>query len=285
MPAMQAIIVSLVPEKDRARSASLTTTVFAVVPIVAPLVGTTVAGTIGFGPVLMMDLLSFLLASLLLFPVPSVPGGSTLRSPVRSTWLAFRNDASTLLRYALAIEAIYFLLWGADEALALLILRGHFGPAVAGVYSAALGVGFVLASVMIPARFKRRPSTMIAVGAASGPVGAVAFVALVQFGPAAAFLPGVLLGVGNMALNIGATTVFQQEADTKVAGRLFAIQRAILNSMLTISYLVLPAVSVAGLGNGATFILFSVLMFVAVLVMTWFTNRRTPLMKEMHAHE
>ena len=273
MPAMQAIIVSTVPEEGRARGASLSSTLFAIVQVIAPIAGTGVAGTLGFQVVLAIDITSFLISALLLLPLPACPGVPSLRQPVRATWHAFRDHASRLLRAALATEAVFFLLWGADSALALLILENDFGQASAGAFATAMGVGWVVASMAIPARFKRRPVLMIAGGAACGPVAAIAFVALVPHGLLAAFLPGVLVGVGNLAVVIGATTIFQQEAGKEVAGRLFAVRRATLNSMLTLSYLLLPAVSAGGLGQKATLIVFSLLMFVAVQVLVRFVLR------------
>ncbi|MFF5052234.1 MFS transporter [Micromonospora sp. NPDC000663] len=275
MPAMQAIIVNTVPEEDRARSASRSTALFAIVQIAAPLAGTAIGGTLGFQVVLIIDILSFLLSALLLLPLAPCPGAPALRNAVRSTWHAFRDNASTLFRWTLGTEAVFFLLWGADAALALLILGDRFSTATAGLFSAAMGVGWVLASALIPARFKQQPIRMIAAGAACGPIAAIAFVALVPYGLAAAFLPGVLVGVGNLAVVIGATTIFQKEAGAEVAGRLFAVRRAVLNSMLTVSYLLLPGVAAAGFGKGPTLILFSILMFVAVQAMAWLTVRRT----------
>lgn len=275
MPAMQAVIVQTVPQEDRARSASQSTVLFAIVQIAAPLAGTAIGGTVGFRAVLIVDICSFLLSALLLLPLPACPGVPTLRHAVRSTWSAFRDNASTLLRWTLGTEAVFFLLWGADAALALLILEDRFETATAGTFAAAMGVGWVLASAVIPARLKQKPIRMIAWGAACGPIAAVAFVLLVPYGLLAAFLPGVLVGVGNLAVVIGATTVFQKEADQAVAGRLFAVRRAVLNSMLTVSYLLLPGVAAAGFGKGPTLILFSLLMFVAVQLMARLTARRT----------
>jgi MFS transporter, DHA3 family, macrolide efflux protein len=274
MPAMQAVIINLVPEDDRARSASLSTILIAGVAIIAPLAGTAVEGALGFQAVLIMDLVSFLLSAVLLVGLPSVPGVANLRNPARATWFAFRDHASRLLRSVVFVESVYFLLWGADSALALLILKDQFGPASAGTFATSLGAGWLLGSTLIPARFKRRTVMMITAGSACCLVGAVAFVLLVRFGLVAAFLPGVLDGIGNLALVLGATTVFQREAGTDVAGRLFAARRAILNLALAVSYILLPGVSAAGLGNKATMVLFAGLMFVAVQLMAGLLLRR-----------
>lgn len=267
MPAMQAVIINLVPEADRPRSASLSTTLFAGVAIIAPLAGTAIAGTLGFQTVLIIDLASFLISAVLLVSLRSVPGVANLRNPTFATWLAFRDHASRLLRSVLLVETIYFLLWGADSTLALLILKDQFGPATAGTFATALGTGWLLASALIPARLKNRAVMMMTGGSACGLVGAVAFVLLIRFGLAAAFLPGVLIGIGNLALIIGAATVFQREAGTEVAGRLFAIRRAMLNLALVASSILLPSVSAAGLGDKATLVLFAALMFIAVQLM------------------
>lgn len=273
MPAMQAVIINLVPEDDRSRSASLSTAMFAGVTIIAPLAGTAVAGTLGFKAVLIMDLASFLISAVLLVSLPSVPGVANLRNPTRATWLAFRDDASRLLRSVLFVESAYFLLLGADGALALLILKDQLGPATAGTFATAQGIGWLLATTLIPARFKKRAIMMITVGSTCDLIGAATFVLLVRFGLAAAFLPGVVAGIGNLAVIIGTATIFQREAGAEVAGRLFAIRRAMVNLALTVSYIMLPAVSAAGLGHKATLLLFSVLMFVAVQLMAWLLLR------------
>jgi MFS family permease len=275
MPAMQAIIVSVVPQEDRARSASQSTTMFAVVQMVAPLAGTGLAAAFGFPFVLLVDLISFLIAAMLLWPIPPVPGEPTLRHGARATWAAFRDHATTRMRWVLVAETAYFLLWGADTALALLILQESYGTAAAGMYSAAAGVGWVVGAALVARRFEGHPLGLMAGGAVCGLVGAGTFVALVGFGLLAAFPPGVVVGVGNLALVTGAAAVFLQEARSDVAGRLFAIRRASLNGMLTLSYLLLPGVSAGGLGNKATLILFSLLMPLAVLPLVAWTARHT----------
>lgn len=157
MPAMQAITVSIVPQAHRARSASLTTMAFSGSLMVAPLAGTAIAGTIGFQAVLLIDISTFVVAALLLSPLPPVPGTPTLRNAARSTWEAFRGHVTPRLRWFIGAEAVFFLLWGADSALALLILENEFGAARSGVFASGAGVGWVLASILLTTRFKERP--------------------------------------------------------------------------------------------------------------------------------
>lgn len=267
MPAMQAITVSIVPQSGRARSASLTTMAFSGSLMVAPLAGTAIAGTVGFHAVLLIDIASFLLAALLLLPLSPVPGAAGLRHAARSTWQAYREHVTPRLRWFIGAEAVFFLLWGADSALALLILENEFGAAQAGVFASGAGVGWVLASIVVTTRLKERPAPLIAVGALCGPVAAVGFVTMLPYGIVAAFFPCLLIGVGNLLVVTGASVVFQQESPPEATGRLFAVRRAVLNSSLAISYLMLPAVSAAWLGHQATLILFGFLMMAGVLTM------------------
>jgi hypothetical protein len=60
--------------------------------------------------------------------------------------------------------------------------------------------------------------------------------------------------------------VFQKNVAAAEAGRTFAVRRAVLNSMLGLSYVLLPGVAQHGPGNAATLVVFGVLTLVAVLV-------------------
>ena len=266
MPAMQAIVISLVPREDRSRSASLMEAMQAAGNILAPLAGTLLAATWGIDAALWANLATFVVSAALLIPLTAVPGQSDLRGGARSTLRAVRaNLANRVLVWTVGTEAAYFLLFGADIALALLIAQERIGDGLAGIVSTGAAIGWLITSILIARRNTRRPLWLIRMGALACPVAAVAFVAVDGMGPAALLIAAVLLGGVNIAVVSGASTVFQQNVDATEAGRIFAVRRAVLNGMLSLSYVLLLGVSQAGLGHRVTLLVSAGLTCVAVL--------------------
>lgn len=264
-PAMEAVTIVVVPLPARARSATAEANMFSAVELASPLAGTALAALFGFEFVVLVNMASFIVSAVVLYWLPACPGEPGLRGAARSTWYALRDHTSRLLRWTVAAEGVYFLCWGADAALALLLLEQEFGPALAGTYATAAGAGWLIATNFVTTRFGSRPLVLMALGVLLGPVAATAFVLTVSIGLAAAFLPAVAIGVGNLAVVIGASSIFKQEVAPQTAGRLFAVRRAWLNAMLTFSFIGLPLIAESALGLRATLVTFSIVTCVAVL--------------------
>jgi MFS family permease len=266
MPALQAIIITLVPQENRGRSASLTEGMQAAANMLSPLGGTLIAAAWGIQTTLVANLVSFVLAAALVVPLPGVPGQSTLRGAARSTLAAVRvASANRVLVWTVLTEGVYFLLFGGDMALALLIAEREVGAGLAGICATGAAVGWLVTSLVIARRNTRTPLHLMRLGAVAAPVAALAFVVLAPYGPVALFGTALLLGAVNILVVSGASTVFQQHVDAAEAGRTFAVRRAVLNSMLGLSYLLLPGVAQHGPGNATTLVLFGGLTLVAVL--------------------
>lgn len=266
MPALQAIIITLVPQENRARSASLTEGMQAAANMLSPLGGTLLFATWGIQTTLIANLVSFVIAAVLVLPLPRVPGQSALRGAARSTLAAVRVAAANrVLVWTVLTEGVYFLLFGGDMALALLIAEREVGAGLAGVCATGAAVGWLLTSLVIARQNTRTPLRLMRLGALGAPVAALAFVLLATYGPVAMFGTALLLGAVNILVVSGASTVFQKNVDAAEAGRTFAVRRAVLNSMLGLSYVLLPGVAQHGPGNAATLVIFGGLTLVAVL--------------------
>jgi MFS family permease len=267
MPALQAIIITLVPRENRARSASVTEGMQAAANMLSPIGGTLLAATWGIQTTLVANLASFVVAAALVVPLPRIPGQSALRGAARSTLAAVRVAAANrVLVWTVLTEGVYFLLFGGDLALVLLIAEREIGAGLAGICATGAAVGWLVTSLVLAKRNTRTPLSLMRLGAVGAPIAALAFVLLATYGPVAMFGTALLLGAVNILVVSGASTVFQQNVDAAEAGRTFAVRRAVLNSMLGLSYLLLPGVAQHGPGNAATLVIFGGLTLVAVLV-------------------
>jgi MFS family permease len=264
MPAYQASAVALVPLEQRGTSATVMESVIGLNNALAPLLGTALAAWLGYESVLLVNLASFLIAAALLRGVPAGTDRRGSGNVLRSTIAAVRVLTGNRLLGGVALaEAAYFLLFGADLVLVLLIAQDTFGIGLAGVAAAGAGTGWFLTSLALVSRFKHRPRTVMAVSAIGCPAAALLVVAAVGAGPLAVFLAAMSLGAVNIGVVAGASVVYQREITEDVAGRVFALRRALLNAMLALSYVVMPAAAVL-LGRGPTLVLFAGLTALAV---------------------
>ncbi|NRQ37370.1 MFS transporter [Nonomuraea sp. NN258] len=284
MPALQAASMQLVPESAHRRSATVIETLLGGINTLAPLGGTALAALLGIEWVLLANLVSFAVAALLLLPVPVCPGSPELRGALGSTLSALvRNGRNGLLRWTALAEAAYFLLFGADTAVLLILAEQRLGAEWAGICATAAGAGWLLASVLLIPRCKHRPVALVTVSALACPVAVLLVVAGAHVGAVALFPAAMALGVVNIGVAAGATVIYQEQVVKGTEGRVFAIRRALLNAMLTLSYLILPGVAGTWLGITGALLVFAVATAVVVCLAALVAVRRETPVAEVSA--
>ncbi|WP_433493633.1 MFS transporter [Micromonospora sp. CA-248089] len=267
MPAFHAATVTLVAKEDRAKSATVMEAMIGANNAVAPLAGAGLAAWLGYESVLIVNLISFLLAAILLLPLGPLPGQGEMGGLWRSTVAAVRViSRDGVLRAAALAETSFFLFFGSGIVLALLLAKDSYGTGLAGVATSGSGVGWVLASMFIIRRFRHRPMMVMAVSALACVPAVALVVAVVDLGPAAMFTAAIALGAVNVGVGAGASVLYQQQVTSEIAGRVIALRRALLNLALAVSHVLMPAVATVGVGNGPALILFSVLTAGSVLI-------------------
>lgn len=265
MPALQAASMHIVPRKDHNRMATVIEGMLGGVNTLAPLGGTALAAAVGIRWVLLANLVSFLVSAVLLVWVPPCPGTPGLRGGFRSTTTALRQNARNRVLSLVALaEAGYFLFFGADTAVLLLLAEQEVGPGLAGVCATGAGLGWLAASTLVIRRFKHRPLAIMIVSAVLCPVAAGLVVLSTQVGSVGMLLASMALGAVNIGVAAGATVIYQQQLVSGTEGRVNAMRRAILNCVLTASYLALPAIAGTTLGPAATLLTLALVTGVVV---------------------
>ncbi|WP_080671653.1 MFS transporter [Salinispora cortesiana] len=249
IPAVQAMLKERLAGDDARPVIALFEVVFGATMSLGPLIGAALSAGVGIEAALWVNLASFVVAGLLatlLRPSPTETARRTAaptgdRPTTRLEPVRWRAIDPKLRRVALA-EAAYFLFLGSEVVIALAVFEQSVGIAAAAVYQTLAGIGWIAASSLIVRRSTRQPLVLWA-GAA---VSAVAAAALVLSGQswswAAVVVVGLLGGAGNVMIAGAATVVYQSLTSNDVIGRVFAFRRAVLNLLMTVSYVAIPFV-------------------------------------------
>ncbi|WP_433393152.1 MFS transporter [Micromonospora sp. KLBMP9576] len=249
IPAVQAMLKERLAGDDARPVIARFEVVFGATMSLGPLIGAALSAGVGIEAALWVNLASFVVAGLiatLLRPAPTGAGRRTAtpagdRAATRLEPLRWRTIDPKLRRVALA-EASYFLFLGSEVVVALAVFEQTLGVAAAAIYQTLAGIGWIVASSLIVARSTRQP-LVLWVGAA---VSAVAAVALLLSGRswswAAVVVVGLLGGAGNVMIAGAATVVYQSLTSNDIIGRVFAFRRAMLNLLMTVSYVAIPFV-------------------------------------------
>lgn len=249
IPAVQAILKERLAGDDARPVIALFEVVFGATMSLGPLIGAALSAGVGIEAALWVNLASFVVAGLLatlLRPSPTETARRTVaptgdRPTTRLEPVRWRAIDPKLRRVALA-EAAYFLFLGSEVVIALAVFEQSVGIAAAAVYQTLAGIGWIAASSLIVRRSTRQPLVLWA-GAAVSAVAAAALVLSAQsWSWAAVVVVGLLGGAGNVMIAGAATVVYQSLTSNDVIGRVFAFRRAVLNLLMTVSYVAIPFV-------------------------------------------
>jgi MFS family permease len=196
-----------------------------------PLLGAGVAVGLGFRGAVAVNAASFLLAALLILPVPrQEPAAQQRRRPVAM----LRDGLSALvgdrvLRTAVLAEGTLFLFLGALPQFALLLIGDGGRTTEAGLFSSGMGAGWLVAAAALArSRANLDPTVMLAAGAATAAPVAGAVVWCAHAAPAWVFLGGLLAGAHNLLFAMAPTLLCQRRAASAVLGRVIAFRRSFL---------------------------------------------------------
>lgn len=251
-PSVSAILASRTPQDQLTRIVGGFEALVGAVMTVGPVAGTLAMGAFGIEALLVANLLSFAVSSLLNSRLPRVPGsadlgpvGAGLRAAVRLVL------GDPRLRPVALAELAYFLCSGGITTLSLLIAAPGVGPDLTGLYTGGVGLGWLLCSLLVVRPHRLRPATMLVAGLIGCvPVGLLLW-RVVGLNPVACFAGGVVAGSVNVLVVTAITVLFTARVPAAAVGRVFAGRRAALNLALLLSHLALPAIA-QRVGAGAT---------------------------------
>lgn len=262
LPAVQAVIKDAPSPTIVGRATATAGAIAGVASAIGPLVGGAMLAAFGPIPVVIANIASFVASGICCCLLAPHPGSRDLPRPVAANRQVVQLLlGSPPLRRIVGVDIGYFLLSGGIGILGMLIVEESLGSNAAGLFVAALGVGWILGSLVARRRPRRALANLRIVAFAMGPL-AVAMATLASVPLAVPFI-GIADGAVNALAAISAVLVYQQESAAENIGRVFAVRRMITNSCLGMSYVLLPLVANL-LGRQAT-ILASGAMTMAVL--------------------
>lgn len=241
IPAVQAMLKERLAGDAIRPVIALFEVVFGATMSLGPLLGATLSAGIGIEAALWVNLASFAVAGLTGMTVRPAAARSngTDGAPARLAPLRWQGVDRRLRRVGIA-EAGYFLFLGSEVVIALAVFQERVGIAAAAVYQTCAGLGWILGSALFVRRTSRPPRTLWA-GAVVSSVAAAALVLNGQsWGWTAVVVVGLLGGAGNVMIAGAATVEYQTLTDNEVIGRVFAFRRALVNLLMTGSYVIVP---------------------------------------------
>ena len=242
IPAVQAMLKERLAGDAIRPVIALFEIVFGATMSLGPLVGATLSAGIGIEAALWVNLASFAvagLAGMTLRPVAGRSPDGADGAPARLAPLRWRGIDRRLRRVGVA-EAGYFLFLGAEVVIALAVFQERVGIAAAAVYQTCAGLGWILGSALFVRRSTRPPVTLWAGAVVSSVAAAALVVDGRSWGWVAVVVVGLLGGAGNVMIAGAATVEYQTLTDNDVIGRVFAFRRALVNLLMTGSYVTVP---------------------------------------------
>jgi MFS family permease len=249
VPAVQALLKERLSADEARPVIAKFEVVFGTTMSLGPLIGAALSAGVGIEGALWVNLASFVVSGLIAMTLRPSPAKTNVgaarsgddRSQARLEPLRWSGVEPQLRRVALA-EASYFLFLGSEAVIALAVFKQTVGVAAAAVYQTLSGIGWIVGSYLVVRRFNRQPLIMWT-GAA---VSTVSTLALVLSGRSwswvAVVVVGLLGGAGNVMIAGAATVVYQALTSNDVIGRIFALRRAMLNLLMTASYIAVPLI-------------------------------------------
>ncbi|MFY1587106.1 MFS transporter [Micromonospora sp. WMMD734] len=252
MPASTAILNSRVPKAARPRAIATLEAMFGGMMTLGPIAGSLVYGAAGIKVLLIVNLASFVVSSVLTAFLPSCPAVGVLAGVRAALVDAVRSVAADRrLRLASLVEISYFLCCGGLTTLAVVIAEGSIGADLSGLYVGGLGFGWLVCSLFVVRRFGGHPRALLLAGAIGCCGVGVVLWQVVALHPVACVLGGMLAGAVNVLIVTATTVVYSDRVRVDAMGRVFAARRAWMNLALALSHGTLAALSTA-LGPGAT---------------------------------
>jgi MFS family permease len=249
IPAVQALLKERVDPESIRPVIALFEVAFGAAMSLGPLIGVTLSAGIGIEMALWVNLGSFVSAGLLGTLLrasrgevrrSTAPGGVKKKPGLEP--LRWRKIDRRLRRVA-AAEASYFLFLGSEVVIALAVFEESIGAAAAAIYQSLAGLGWIVGSYLFVRR-SASPALTVWLGTV---VSMAAAAMLALNGRTWSWTPvivvGLLGGVGNVMIAGGATVAYQTLTGTEIIGRVFAFRRAVLNLLMTASYVAVPLIA------------------------------------------
>ena len=219
-PAQQAIVVTLVPERELSTAVALNSMTFNLARALGPALAALAIGTIGIAAAFAVNALSYLVLVAALLVVRARPQERAVGQVRLRESLALLRRDPRLLAYLLIVAAVG---WASDpvNTLAPAFAEAYgYSDTVGGVVLGAFGTGAVCAAVVLAGRTagsaRRMAVTLTLLG------GGIALFALAPWFPLGLVLVA-LGGAGYLASNTSATTRLQLGVAESQRGRIMAL--------------------------------------------------------------
>ena len=272
-PAQTALLPSLTSTPEQLTAANVvTSTIESVGTFAGPALGGLLLVWVGIGTVMAIDAVSFVWSLLMLSGVPR--GEAPERGEEPPHFMTEVADGFRAVGENRRIQVIIGL-YGAQTfvsgALTVLIVVMalqllHMGQSGVGTLNAAVGIGGVVGSVVTAALVGRgRLAANFAAGLIMWGVPIALIASFTHSGFAFAML--LIVGIGNVLVDVAALTMLQRVAADEVLGRVFGVMEAVLSITVGVGAAVTPLVIHAVGMRGALVAVGAVLPILVVL--TW----------------
>lgn len=219
-PAQQAIVVSLVPERDLSSAVALNSMTFNLARALGPALAALAIGTVGIAAAFAINAGSYLVLVASLLVIRIRPHRRPEGSPKLRESLRLVRDDPRLLAYLLIVAAVG---WASDpiNTLAPAFAEAYGHPdTFAGVIIGAFGAGAVLAALLLAGRTTGTPKRMVVTLILLG--GGIALFSLTPWLPLGLGFAAIG-GFGYLASNTSATTRLQLGVAESQRGRIMAL--------------------------------------------------------------
>jgi len=252
-PAYRSFVPSLVPAGQLASANGVTSSTMAVLMLVCPPVGAALYAAFGFGVVVVIDAVTFLVSVTTLWfvrPAYAVPVQRTDRQSVRADLLGGARvlAARPVVRLLLTTAICFGVLQAILSPVLVPFFEGvlHATPSQIGLAVAAQGVGTLLAGMVVTWLGGRvHPARLFAMGCSGVAVFALFFTLAPNFPFAVAML--VCVGVPGVLLNVGEQTLLQTLVPDQMLGRAMGLL-GMAESVATLAGASVPAFATGILG-------------------------------------
>jgi len=272
-PAQTALLPSLTSTPDELTAANVvTSTIESVGTFAGPALGGLLLVWLGVGTVMAIDAVSFVWSLLMLTGIPR--GEAPERGAESPHFMAEVADGFRAVKENRRIQIIIGL-YGAQTfvsgALTVLIVVMalqllHMGQSGVGTLNAAVGIGGLLGSLVAAALVGRgRLAVNLAAGLIAWGVPIALIAPFTHSGFAFAML--LIVGIGNVLVDVAALTMLQRVAADEVLGRVFGVMEAVLSITVGVGAAVTPLVIDAVGVRGALLATGAVLP--VLVVITW----------------
>lgn len=241
VPAFQGLLRETVAPAAIPKATSYFTGLIGAASVLGPPIGSALFAWHGLGPVLVVNALSFAVsaASLVVRREGGEPVAGTSVRP--HPLLGYRTvRAEPRLGRLLLAETAYFLFGGGLSVLIIEAAAQYAGDARAGWYLSAVGVAWLLVSLVVVPRWKPAPRAAVRLGAAALFAAALAVLVISAVPTASVLLAGLFAGCANALVVVGANIAWQRETREDLIGQVMAVRRSLTNAGLALSSVGLP---------------------------------------------